>query len=73
MNPTRVAALLREQARIANELAAEFDGGDVPAAEESRPRAKKPRRAPSIVRPAGEASPSIASKADRILRDRGFR
>ena len=66
MDRARVAALLRE-------LADAIEDKDVPEAAPSRPRAKRVRRAPELVRPEGTARPSIATKADRILRDRGFR
>lgn len=68
MNRMRVAALLRE---LADEIEAD---GDVPAEAPSRPRSKRDRRPPTIVRPAGEARlPTTASMAGKILRERGYR
>lgn len=66
MNPARVAALLRE-------LADEIEGGDVPVEAPSRPR-RRPRKPPTIVRPAGEPQlPTTAVLAGKILRERGYR
>lgn len=73
MNRARVAALLREQARIATELAEEFEAdGDVPA--EAPSRAQRNRRPPAMVRPAGEPKlPSTPALATKLLRERGYR
>jgi hypothetical protein len=46
---------------------------EVPVAEESRPRAKRDRRPPTLVRPPGEPRlPTTAARADKILRQRGL-
>lgn len=69
MRHARVAALLREHARIMGELAdAIEDDDDRP----SRPRAKPSRKPRTLTRPAGEATPIAAARAAKILRDRGF-
>ena len=66
MNRARVASLLRE-------LADALEENDIPEAEGSRPRAKRPARRPrALTRPDGEATPLVAAQAARLLKDRGF-
>jgi hypothetical protein len=75
MNPARVAELLREQARIATELAEEFEStihGDAPPPPKSRPK----RRAPAFPAPVGDVSrisDTDRARAQQQLRRRGIR
>lgn len=85
MNRSRVAELLREQARIAAELAAEFESGDdapsVPDARETagqrapaKPRERKPR-ARSVPLPRGplpEPTELDKMRARQMARRRGI-
>jgi hypothetical protein len=64
VNRPRVVALLRELADAIEE--------DVPDEAPSRTRAKRVRRAPTLTRPAGEATPAVSGQATKILRERGF-
>lgn len=64
---TRIAELLRE-------LADAIESADASAAQPPPPPSvSRARRQPSLVRPAGEATPIGAAAARKILREKGFR
>lgn len=78
MNRARAAAARAKMHEAIDELFAALEEDGEPSEESvedrpSRTRAKRVRRQPQLVRPPGEASPAIQARAERALRERGFR
>ena len=72
MNRARAAAARAKLHEAIDELFDAIEDGEVPEAAGSRPRPRRDRRPRALTRPPGEATPEVAAKAARILRERGF-
>lgn len=73
MNRARVIEICAEIDRLHAELKQALSEDDDAATNPRKKLARPPFRKPRLVRPEGESSAEAAARADRILRQRGYR